>query len=419
MVIAQTAALAVEPDLLMKVPLNTSGLDTPQYKVIAEKLMSIKKANHPIKYIYTMTKTDTEGIWQFIVDPVPLTKEELEQGLTSYPGDKYDASRFSEMMEAFDGPAADTELEVDEWGVTLSGYAPICDKGGKAVAMLGVDIMAEDVYAIQKEVHRRGLFVLILGVIFSISLGMIISNRITNPVRKLVEGTRHIANGDLKHQVDISGSDEIGELAVAFNKMALSLAEARKKLLGYFYRVAQSLVRILEAKDHYTRGHSERVSQYAEKIAMRMGFPKEKVELIKEVVLLHDIGKIGIRESILNKNGSLTEEEWEVIRQHPVIGEDILKPVLSPMDMLAIVRGHHERYDGKGYPDGVSGENINTFAAIVSAADAYDAMTSGRSYKRAMSKEEAIEELKRNSGTQFNPIMVNTFIQILKEEEKG
>jgi len=218
-VIAQTAALSVDPDLLMKVPLDMGGLDTPQYKIIAEKLMSIKKANHPIKYIYTMAKTDTEGIWQFVVDPVPPTKEELRRGVTSYPGDKYDASRFSEMMKAFNGPPADKELEIDEWGVTLSGYAPIRNKGGEAVAMLGVDIMAEDVYAIHKGIRQRGLFVLILGIIFSVSLGMIISNRITNPVKKLVEGTRHIANGDLKHQVDIAGSDEIGELAVAFNRV--------------------------------------------------------------------------------------------------------------------------------------------------------------------------------------------------------
>lgn len=410
-VIAQTAALFVDAETLTHVPLTKEGVNSQPYKTIAERLMSIKRVNPPIKYIYTMSKTEKEGMWQFVVDPEPVVR-----GITSYPGDKYNVTRYSEMPKAFFGPAADKQLETDEWGTFLSGYAPIRDNDGRAVAILGVDITADDVYVFQRGVKQRGILVLVLGVVVSVLLGMLISNSITRPINELVEGIYHIAEGDLRHRVRIKSRDEIGELASSFNQMADNLFEVRKKLLDYFYRIAQSLVRILEAKDQYTRGHSERVADFSEKIAINMGIPKDKVDLLKEAALLHDIGKIGIKESILNKEGKLTIEEWDAIQQHPIIGEDIIKPVSISEEMLAIVRGHHERYDGAGYPDKINGENINIFTAIVSVADAYDAMTSPRAYRPALSRKDSIEQLNKNRGSQFHPEVVDTLIEILKIE---
>jgi putative nucleotidyltransferase with HDIG domain len=410
-VIAQTAALFVDADTLLQVPLNREGINSQAYKTIAEKLKSIKRVNPPIKYIYTMTKTDKKGMLQFVVDPEPVDK-----GVTSYPGDKFDASRFSEMSKAFFGPAADKQLESDEWGIFLSGYSPIRDKTGKAVAMLGVDVAADDVYAFQQGVKQRGILVLVLGIVISLFLGMMISRNITNPINELVEGTYHIGEGDLRYRVRVRTKDEIGELGRSFNQMADSLFEVRKKLLDYFYRIAQSLVRILEAKDQYTRGHSERVADISEKIAVKMGISKDKIDLLKEAALLHDIGKIGIKESILNKEGKLTTEEWDTIQKHPIIGEDIIKPVSISEEMLAIVRGHHERYDGAGYPDKINGENINIFTAIVSVADAYDAMISPRAYRPALSREASIEQLQINRGSQFHPEVVDALIELLKTE---
>lgn len=416
-VIAQTAALAIDADLLLKVPLNREGVNSKAYETIAKQLIRIQKANLPIKYIYTMKKTSKQGMWQFIVDPTPATQEEFSSGITSFPGDLYDASRFPEMLKAFDGPSADKQLEVDEWGATLSGYAPIRNTDDTVVAMLGVDISADDVFALQHKVHQRGILVLVLGVIISIFLGMVISNKITRPINELARGTHRISDGDLQYRVRVSSSDEIGELAKSFNNMADNLYKISRKLLTYFYRVAQSLVRILEAKDQYTRGHSERVADYSEKIALKLGVPKDKRELLKEAALLHDIGKIAIKESILNKEGKLTKDEWDIIQKHTVIGEDIIKPISFSEEMMTIVRGHHERYDGEGYPDKLNGDNINLFAAIVSVTDAYDAMTSPRAYRAALSKESAIEELRNNKGSQFNPEVVDIFIQILEEEK--
>jgi putative nucleotidyltransferase with HDIG domain len=414
MVIASTASLMIDADSLLRIPLNRDGINSPQYKVIADKLNKIKQVNPSLKYIYTMTKTDKEGIWQFIVDPSPVSEEDIRRGATSYPGDKYDASRFPEMLKGFIGPAADKKVMVDEWGVTLSGYAPIRDKDDKPVAILGVDMSAEDVYRTQREVLARAISVLGIGVFTSIILGLLISGRITKRIGKLVEGTRRIAAEDFEYKVEVKGHDEISELASSFNRMAEILAESKKKLQDYFYRVVQSLVRILEAKDTYTRGHSERVADYAQSIALSMGFSKEKSDLLKKAAELHDIGKLVTHENILNKKGKLTEEEWATIKKHPIIGEDVLKPVLMDEDVLAMVRSHHERYDGNGYPDGIKGDNINIFAQIISVADTYDAMTSPRPYRSALSKEEAIEELKRNCGTQFNTQIVKAFLKVLE-----
>ena len=413
MAIAQTGALALDADILMQVPLKREGMNTTQYREIAGKLEEIQKANSQIKYIYAITRTEKEGIWQFIVDPSPAMERTRRQWATSYPGDRYNASRFPDMLKAFSGPSADKKLETDEWGVTLSGYAPIRDKDAKAVAVLGVDISAQEVYLIQKEAHKRLLFILLLGVIISLLLGMLISKGITKPVEKLVEGTRRVSQGDLHYTVKVKGSDEISELAESFNQMAKSLAESQGRLLDYFYRVVESLVRALEAKDPYTKGHSERVADYARSIAVKMGLPEDKIKLLREIASIHDIGKLGISENILNKKEKLTDEELRLIRNHPLTGEEILKPLRISEEMLSAVRSHHERHDASGYPDKINGDNINIFAAIVSAADAYDAMTSCRAYRQPLGKEEAKLELKKHSGTQFNPKVIEAFLRIL------
>lgn len=411
--IAQTAALMIDADILLGIPLNRDGTNSSQHKEILEQLSSVKAANPSIKYIYVLRPTEKEGIWQFVADPDPVLEGGKKSAVTSYPGDRYNAARFPEMLQGLNGPSADKKLEIDEWGVTLSGYAPVRDKTAKAIAVLGIDMAANDVYLAQREVHKRGFWVLVFGVFLSLGIGMSISSGITGPVKKLVEGARRIGTGDLQHRVEISGHDEIHELANSFNQMAKNLAGAQKRIMDYFYDVVQSMVRILEARDSYTRGHSERVARYAVKVAEKLEFPKDKIELLSEMALVHDIGKLSVRDDILNKKGNLTEEEWEIIKKHPIIGEDILKPVILNEEMLAMVRGHHERYDGKGYPDQLPGDKINIFSAILSIADAFDAMTSERAYRPALSREEAIVELREKSGTQFSPDIVNIFLETL------
>lgn len=414
--VAQTAALSVDENILMRVPLDRSGADSEEYKMIAGKLRKIKSMDPQILFVYTMTRTGDDGIWQFVVDPEPLAKAKRKDISTSYPGDRYDVSRFPDMRRAFDGPSADRKLVEDEWGVTLSGYAPIRDSSGKAVAILGIDMSAAKVRDMEKELNSRALFVLLLGIFVAVVLGLLIGKNTTDPIRKLEEATQRISSGDFQYRVDIKGNDEISRLGEAFNRMAESISESRKALQDYFYRIVQTLARSIEAKDTYTKGHSDRVAEYARNIALEMGISKEEADMLKSVAELHDIGKIGIEEGILNKDGKPTPQEWEIIKEHPKTGEDILTPVFLDRKKLAIVRSHHERYDGKGYPDGLKGDEIDMFAQIVSVADSYDAMTSKRAYRDSMGKAAAIEELRKNSGTQFNPKVVEAFVSILERE---
>jgi putative nucleotidyltransferase with HDIG domain len=175
------------------------------------------------------------------------------------------------------------------------------------------------------------------------------------------------------------------------------------------------LVNALEAKDLYTGKHSERVTRYAIEVARKLGCSSAQIESMQLVGYLHDIGKIGISDSILNKPGSLTREEYEIVKKHPAIGDSIVAELgLSPEER-SIIRHHHERWDGSGYPDGLTGEEIPLLARIVSIADAFDAMTSIRAYRHAMSLDESIAELLRNRGKQFDPSALDAFLEFVKK----
>ncbi len=412
-VIAQTAVLLVDSSQLSGIPLNPEGVNNPSFRNLAEQLLRIKQANPVIRYIYIMAKTDKPGIFQFVVDPDALTGKLAKFRQASFPGVQYNAQRFPEMLKAFDGPSADTKLVADEWGKLLSGYAPIFGSDGSAIAILGIDIDASDVYLTEKGLLSRGVFVLFIGILFSLVLGFIFSARIIFPIKKLIDGTKHIAEGDLDYRVKIPSQDEIGQLAISFNDMTTSLADAREKLHDYFYRMVQAMVRSLEAKDPYTRGHSDRVSEYAYGIAVKMGVPPKEADLLRKAAQMHDIGKLGIQDDILNKRTGLSESEWDIVRKHPEVGEEILKPVFLDAQMLSVIRSHHEHYDGTGYPDGLKADDTTIFSQIVSVADAYDAMTSSRSYHAALGKEEALVKIRAGSGSQFNPAVVQALIEIL------
>lgn len=179
-----------------------------------------------------------------------------------------------------------------------------------------------------------------------------------------------------------------------------------------------ALTKAVEAKDPYTSGHASRVGEYAIKLAQELKLPDNRIEKIRTAAILHDIGKIGINDSILNKPGRLTEEEYDKIKEHPLIGAQIVDDIDFLKDVTKIIKYHHERYDGKGYPEGIDGENIPLEAAILSIADVFDAMTSDRPYRKALSTEEALFEIESNSGTQFHPKLANTFVDLVRKDIK-
>jgi HD-GYP domain-containing protein (c-di-GMP phosphodiesterase class II) len=171
----------------------------------------------------------------------------------------------------------------------------------------------------------------------------------------------------------------------------------------------------LEESDSYTRGHSERVSIYAGLIARRLTLPEGEVQRIVRAGTMHDIGKIGIDNNMLNKKGRLTPKEVEIFREHPAKGKRILEPVPCMHGLINGCWCHHEWYDGGGYPRGLSGQNIPLDGRIVAIADAYDAMTSDRAYRRALPHEVAVDEIERCSGSQFDPELAEVFLQVIEE----
>lgn len=413
-IIAQTVAMTLDPATLSKIPLDRAGMESEAYKAIEAKLLKIKDVAPSLAYIYILKRTEKNNILQFMIDIHPGSYKSNKA--PAVPGEKYDAVNMPDLRRAFLVPAADKKITADKWGAFLSGYAPIYNAMGMPMAVLGIDMDADDVYQIEAETKRRMLLVFLASIIISALIGILIAGEVVSPIKRFIEGTRRISSGDLRYKVDARGSDEIIELGASFNRMSANLLKAREALLSYFYRAVQSLIRVLEARDPYTKGHSDRVADYAGKIAIEMGLPKDKMRLLHDASLLHDIGKLGIHDIVLSKKVGLTPEDWHTIRKHPEIGAEILKPISLDKELLAVVKEHHERYDGTGYPDGLIGSRIDPLAAIVAVADSYDAMISQRGYKKELTKAEAIEQLKVNSGSQFDPKMVEAFVRVLERE---
>ena len=177
----------------------------------------------------------------------------------------------------------------------------------------------------------------------------------------------------------------------------------------------QTLSTTIEAKDEYSRGHSYRVAEYAALIAAELGWSSEEIQQLKHAAYLHDIGKIGIPDLILNKPSRLTDDEYNLIKKHTVIGAEILKDITFVPHIVEVARNHHERYDGNGYPDGLSGVEIPIHARITAMADSYDAMNSRRIYRNALPPEMIREEISKNRGKQFDPEITDVFLKLIDE----
>jgi len=192
--------------------------------------------------------------------------------------------------------------------------------------------------------------------------------------------------------------------------------ERRKQVERLSNQIINALAESIDAKDSYTNGHSMRVAQYSVKIAERAGKSKEEQERIHYMGLLHDIGKIGIPDSIITKNSSLSDKEYYVTRKHPEIGAEILATISEIPDLGIGARWHHERYDGTGYPDGLKGTEIPEEARIIAVADAYDAMASRRSYRDVLPQQVVYGEIKKGKGTQFDPVFADIMLVLMEED---
>jgi HD-GYP domain-containing protein (c-di-GMP phosphodiesterase class II) len=234
----------------------------------------------------------------------------------------------------------------------------------------------------------------------------VVTRSITRPMNELIKATAAVSAGNLDHRAQIDSGDEIGHLATSFNLMTAALLERTQRLEKLTDDTLVTLAAAIDARDPYTHGHSMRVSMYADAIAVGAGYEQFQRDVIKRGCMVHDIGKIGVPDSILRKSAPLEPKEWQEMRQHPLIGHRLVSGLPWDRMVLDIVLHHHERWDGTGYPTGLAGDAIPRAARIVAIADALDAMTSRRPYRPARTFRRALDDIFDGAGIQFDADLV-------------
>jgi len=262
--------------------------------------------------------------------------------------------------------------------------------------------------------NRQALvFVLFVG-FFALILGYLFAVAISAPIRGLARSTRAISRGEFHERTPVRGAAEISELAETFNKMADDieqyierLKQAAQENRDLFLGSIRMLAAAIDEKDPYTRGHSDRVAKYSLIIGREMSLSEDELDKLRISALLHDVGKIGVDDRVLKKPGALTDEEFELMKQHPSKGANIMRPVAQLAEMLPGIELHHEHVDGRGYPYGLSGDQIPLMARIIAAADTLDAMTTNRPYQSGKDLEFSMSLIRKLAGTKFDPAVVD------------
>ena len=264
------------------------------------------------------------------------------------------------------------------------------------------------------ELNRQALAFVTVVVLAAIVVGYFFAVGISGPIRGLAASTRAISRGEFHQRSPVRGASEISELAENFNKMAGDieeyierLKEAAEENRELFIGSIRMLAAAIDEKDPYTRGHSGRVAKYSTLIGQELGLSTEELDKLRISALLHDVGKIGVEDRVLKKPGSLTPEEFSLMKQHTVKGANIMRPVSQLKEMLPGIELHHEHMDGRGYPYGLQGNQIPLMARIIGVADTLDAMTTNRPYQTAIDLDFALERIRSLTGSKFDAVVVN------------
>ena len=311
--------------------------------------------------------------------------------------------------------AREAELEVG--GQTyriLARVVPVDETGWGVVAHRTADEAFNQVQAMIKGTLITSVGVVALAFFFAYLATLWLSN----PIQQLADISHQIAAGNFDRRVPPGGlTYEVVELGEDFNRMSEyveryvdQLKQAAKANRQLFISSIRAFAAAIDAKDPYTRGHSERVARFSRAISHYLGQPKDMQEKVWISAVLHDIGKIGVEDRVLLKMGQLTDEEFGLMKQHPVIGADIVEPILALREMLPGIRWHHEAWNGSGYPDQLKGEQIPLMARIIGVADTFDAITTNRPYQKASPPDYAIQIIKKLTGTKFDAKIVTAFL---------
>lgn len=452
-------ALAIDGDLHEQIQ-SPEDRKTKAYRELQDTLNIIRQAGS-VTYVYTMRKVDSRH-HHLIVDG--------DTGELEVPyGTVYENHLAVNLVYDEGLPAVRDALFYEEgFGWLMTVLAPIRNNQGEVVAMLGVDVAVDEIRQ-QQYVILLWIFGIsfLCSVIFSL-IAYKIAGKIIAPIVGVTESIDAISeaiqgtdpelieealsaedvyrkHGQWLPEKMLDRQDETGTLSRSFTRMKDQLKDTFKlltekseeneayrqelvaqleenenlliKIRENYMATVQALANAIEAMDDYTEGHCERVSEYAMKIARHVGLDVDTSYLLEVAARLHDIGKIAVPTEVLNKQGRLTTVEMEIVKQHPKVGHDILAQIPGMERSREMILQHHERYDGKGYPQGFAGKGIEQCAHILAIADSFDAMTSVRPYRRIpLSNAEAIVELEAHAGTQFDPEIVAALIEILRQE---
>lgn len=343
----------------------------------------------------------------------------LAHSLIDERGKKYSAPGQLNVLGTFLETQA---FEVERLGKGLIEFSTPIFFAGKRVGTVSLAISRDSVLAAQRNI--RNSIVIAAAIFLGIALlgTFAIASFITTPVKKLSSGVNELASGKQFHPIPFRSGDELGELTRNFNRMAETILSQKNRLSRYAKDLEESYiatVRVLsasiDARDPYTLGHSTRVAFLSCELGRRLGYPTEEIEHLERACLFHDVGKIRTPDDILLKQQRLSRKEFGVMQRHPDDGADILGMAPSLHRYIPVVRYHHEWYDGRGYPEGRRNSEIPVHAQIIALADAFDAMTSNRPYRKALTTREALEEILRFRGTQFSPELTDAFVRMVQE----
>jgi HD-GYP domain-containing protein (c-di-GMP phosphodiesterase class II) len=274
-----------------------------------------------------------------------------------------------------------------------------------------IEELRDEAYGSLTALRRQTVIWIGLGLVLAIGIGISFAQGISRPIRAFADRALAISRGDFKGTIAARSHNEIGQLADTFNHMTRQLDSYDKNMRELFLSTIKSLAAAIDAKDPYTRGHSERVALFSVAIARELGLDEKSVERVQIAGLLHDVGKIGIADVVLRKPERLTEAEYAIIKGHPALGASIMGPIRQLKDIIPGMRHHHEALDGTGYPDGLAGGEIPLMARVIAVADTFDAMTSDRLYQKAKDDDFVIQTLLRLSGSRYDPKVVQAFIK--------
>ncbi len=321
------------------------------------------------------------------------------------------------------GTFGDTHAdEVVRDGRKLIEYTTPISFAGRRVGIASLALSMEGLAAAQRSIRRPIVVAAAVILVVAFFGTILLSSFITTPVKRLHQGVLSLGSGETFQPVPARSSDELGDLTRNFNRMAETILAQKTDLRKKAHQLEESyisMVRViaasLDARDPYTMGHSTRVARMACELGRRLGMGEEELSHLERAAIFHDIGKIQTPDDVLLKGERLSHAEVEQMKSHPVDGTEILRMAPFLHRYIPVVRAHHEWYNGDGYPDGAKGDEIPLHAHLISLADAFDAMTTDRPYRQALSAEAALTEILRFRGTQFSPELADAFAKMVRE----